>query len=61
MIVTWPFDKLSKDCARTLWTIHLLRKHIYRIFGPPSLLCKLIFSTKNKQNWHFLHYRQLQI
>ena len=32
-----------------LGTIHILRKHIFRIFGPPSPLCKHGFSSENKQ------------
>ena len=30
-------------------TIHILRKHIFRIFEPPSPLRKLVFSTESKQ------------
>merc|ERR1719464_706081 len=33
-------------------TIHLLRKHIFRNFGPPSLI-KHVFSTESKQKLPF--------
>ena len=34
----------------SLGTNHILRNHIFRLFGPPSpLLRKHIFSTENKQ------------
>ena len=32
-----------------LGTIHILRNHIFRIFGPPSPLRKHVFSTENNQ------------
>ena len=34
-------------------TIHLLRHHIFGIFGPPSPLRQHVFSTKNKQKLTF--------
>ena len=41
--------------AFTLGTIHILRHHIFGIFGPPSppKLRQHVFSTKNKQNLAF--------
>ena len=36
-----------------LETIHTLRKHIFRIFRPPSPLRKHVFSTENKQKLAF--------
>merc|ERR1712051_477721 len=36
-------------------TIHILRKHIFRILGPPSSLCNHVFSTENKQKLAFLY------
>ena len=36
-----------------LGTIHILRHHIFGIFGPPSPLCQHVFSTKNKQKVAF--------
>ena len=51
-----PPGHSSPPLIRTmLGTIHILRKHIFRIFGHPSPpLHKHGFSTENKQNWHFL-------
>ena len=34
-------------------TIHILRKHNFRICGPPPRLCKHVFSAKNKQKLAF--------
>ena len=34
-------------------TIHILRKHIFSIFGSPSPLRKHVFSTENKQKIAF--------
>ena len=34
-------------------TIHLLRNHIFRLFGPLSLLCKHVLCTENKQRLPF--------
>ena len=39
--------------APTLETIHILRKDIFRIFGPPPFLRKFVFSTENKQKLAF--------
>ena len=39
--------------VRLLGTIHILRKHIFRIFGPPFPLRKHVFSTENKQKLAF--------
>ena len=36
-----------------LGTIHILRKHIFRLFEPPSPLRKHVFSTENKQKMAF--------
>ena len=36
-----------------LGTIHILCNHIFRIFGPPSPLCKYVFSTENNQELAF--------
>ena len=36
-----------------LGTIHILRNHIFRIFGPPSPLRKHVFSTENNQKLAF--------
>ena len=37
----------------TLGTIHILRHHIFGIFGPPPPLRQHVFSTKNKQKLAF--------
>ena len=34
-------------------TIHILRKHIFRIFRPPAPVRKHVFSTENKQKLAF--------
>ena len=34
-------------------TIHILRHHIFGIFGPPPPLRQHVFSTKNKQKLAF--------
>ena len=45
------FDHL----AFTLGTIHILRNHIFRIFGPPSPPYVIMFlALKIIKNWHFL-------
>ena len=36
-----------------LGTIHILRNHIFRIFGPPSSLRNRVFSTENNQKQAF--------
>ena len=36
-----------------LGTIHILRHHIFEIFGPPSPLRQHVFSTKNQQKLAF--------
>ena len=36
-----------------LGTIHILRNHIFRIFGPPSPLRNHVFSTENNQKLAF--------
>ena len=41
----------QKDVAKG--TIHILRHHIFGIFGPPSPLRQHVFSTKNKQKLAF--------
>ena len=49
-------ERTNKSPSITLYlgTIHILRKHIFGIFGPPSpLSCKHVFTTKNKQNLAF--------
>ena len=38
---------------KCLGTIHILRHHIYGIFGAPSPLRQHVFSTKNKQKLAF--------
>ena len=41
---------LSKEIDETnLGTIHILRKHIFVLFGPTPLLCKHVLCTENKQ------------
>ena len=40
-------------------TIHILRKHIFRIFGPPPPLRKHVFSTENKQKLAFSDHTPL--
>ena len=41
-------ERIAKDEKGNYGTIHILRKHIFRIFGPPSpLLRKHVFSTEN--------------
>ena len=35
--------------SMAIGTIHILLKHIFRGFGPPSPLCKHVFSTTNKK------------
>ena len=37
-----------------LGTIHILRKHIFRIFGPPSPYVSMVLVVKISKNWHFL-------
>ena len=37
----------------TQGTIHILRNHIFRIFGPPSPLRKHVFSAENNQKLAF--------
>ena len=34
-------------------TIHILRNHIFKLFGPPSPLCKHVLCTENKQKLPF--------
>ena len=36
-----------------IWTIYILRNHIFRIFGPPTPLRKHVFSTENNQKLAF--------
>ena len=36
-----------------LGTIHILRNHIFRIFGPPPPLRNHVFSTENNQKLAF--------
>ena len=38
----------ARDNTLLQGTIYILRKHIFRIFGPPSPLRKHVFSTENK-------------
>ena len=38
---------------KPLGTIHMLRNHIFRIFGPPSPLRNHVFSTENNQKLAF--------
>ena len=45
--------KLHTNLAPSLGTIHILRHHIFGIFGPPSPLRQHVFSTKNKQKLAF--------
>ena len=42
-----------KKIKLIIGTIHILRHHIFGIFGPPSPLCQHVFSTKNKQKLAF--------
>ena len=43
-------ERIAKDEKGNYGTIHILRKHIFRIFGPPSSpLRKPVFSSKNKK------------
>ena len=44
---------LSLFCILWLESIHILRHHIFGIFGPPSPLGQHVFSTKNKQKLAF--------
>ena len=37
-------------------TIHILRKHIFGLFGTPPSLSKNIFSTENKQKFPFSNF-----
>ena len=40
---------------KLLGTIHILRNHIFRIFGPPSPPYVIMFLVlKIIKNWHFL-------
>ena len=47
---TVPQEKLLPTY---LGTIHILRMHIFRIFGHPSSLRKHVFSIENKQKFVF--------
>ena len=49
MFFMWCDDK-KYPC---LGTIHILRNHIFRIFGPPSPLRNHVFSTENNQKLAF--------
>ena len=40
---------LSSAHITYIWTIYILRNHIFRIFGPPTPLRKHVFSTENNQ------------
>ena len=44
---------INKRGVVLLGTIHILRHHIFGIFGPPSPLRQHVFSTKNKQKLAF--------
>ena len=37
-----------------LGTIHILRKHIYRLFGPPPPYVRILLVLRISKNWHFL-------
>ena len=40
-------------CTQGQGTIHILRHHIFGIYGPPSPLRQHVFSTKNQQKLAF--------
>ena len=48
------FLQISEYCLPKLGTIHILRKHIAGLFGPPSPLRKHVFSTENNQIQQYL-------
>ena len=35
-------------------TIHILRKHIFRIFGPPPPYLSIFLVLRISKNWHFM-------
>ena len=45
-------SKKIKKWASTLGTIHILRKHILRLFGALPPLVLHVFSTENKNFFH---------
>ena len=54
LLIVFLAKQAFADCQDlTLGTIHKLRKHIFRIFGPRSPLHKHVFSTENKQKLAF--------
>ena len=50
-----PNGQELQECTTYLGTIHILRKHIPRIFGPPLryVYCIFLLSTENKQKLAF--------
>ena len=52
--IVWRKKKTTvMENAHLYGTIHLLRKHIFRIFAPPPPLIKHVFSTERKQKLPF--------
>ena len=45
--------ELYHSFEEVLGTIHILRNHIFRIFGPPPPLRNHVFSTENNQKLEF--------
>ena len=47
--------ELGSVCSPSPYgTSHILRKHIFRIFGPPSPYVSMVLVVKISKNWHFL-------
>ena len=47
--------QIDRDKATfVLWTIHILRHHIFGIFGPPSPYVSMFLILRISKNWHFL-------
>ena len=46
-------EKLRCNEYECLGTIHILRNHIFRNFGPPSPLSNHVFSTENNRKLTF--------
>ena len=50
-LLTHMYNCTETCCHVELGTIHILRKHIFRIFWPTSLVCKHVFNSTSFKDW----------